>query len=96
MTDTVPTPAQRESERDTHTSAPVLNVYQRMSKACEIIDGMEWVKDMSNSQYKSVPIDKMRAGVRKACIMAGLVHLGPENIEIERDRNEKTDRNDRP
>ena len=90
MTDTVPTPAQRESERDTHTSAPVLNVYRRMSKACEIIDGMEWVKDMSNTQYKSVPIDKMRAGVRKACIMAGLVHLGPENIEIERDRTDRT------
>ena len=61
-----------------------------MSKACEIIDGMEWVKDMSNTQYKSVPIDKMRAGVRKACIMAGLVHLGPENIEIERDRTDRT------
>lgn len=76
-------------ETHTQTETP-LNVYQRMSKACEIIDGMEWVKDMSNTQYKSVPIDKMRAGVRKACIMAGLVHLGPENIEIERDRTDRT------
>lgn len=61
-----------------------LNVYQRMVKACAIIGSQPWVKDMANSQYKSIPIDAMRAGVRSACVEAGLVHVGPCDIDIER------------
>lgn len=60
------------------------NVYQRMVKACAIIGSQPWAKDMSNSQYKSIPIDAMRAGVRSACVEAGLVHVGPCDIDIER------------
>ncbi len=63
------------------------NVFQRMQKACSIIDGQAWVKDLSNSQYKSIPIDAMRAGVRKACVQAGLVHTGPDDLEIQRERS---------
>ena len=61
-----------------------LNVYQRFSQACAIIDGQAWVADLENRQYKSIPIDAMRAGVRKACIKAGIVHVGPYDIEYER------------
>lgn len=63
------------------------NVYQRMQTACSIIDGQAWVKDLSNSQYKSIPIDAMRAGVRKACVQAGLVHTGPDDLIIDRERS---------
>ncbi len=62
------------------------NVFQRMQTACSIIDGQKWVKDLSNAQYKSIPVDAMRAGVRKACVQAGLVHTGPDDLEIERER----------
>lgn len=58
-----------------------LNVYQRMAKACEIISSQPWVKDLENPQYKSVPIDAMRNGVRAACVQAGLVHVGPSEID---------------
>jgi len=44
---------------------------------------MPWVKDMANSQFKSIPIDAMRNGVRKACIRAGLVHVGPVDLKYE-------------
>lgn len=54
-------------------SAP-LTARQRMVVAQRIIDGMPFSKDLSNSQYKSIPIDAMRAAVRKACIEAGLTH----------------------
>lgn len=57
-----------------------LNVYQRFSLACTIIDGQAWVLDLENKQYKSIPIDAMRAGVRKACVKAGLIHVGPYDI----------------
>ena len=59
------------------------NVYQRFSLACTIIDGQAWVLDLENKQYKSIPIDSMRAGVRKACVKAGLVHVGPYDITWE-------------
>ena len=67
-----------------------LNVYQRFSMACNIIDGQQWVLDMENRQYKSIPIDKMRAGVRKACVKAGIVHVGPYDIEYEKSVNDRT------
>lgn len=52
----------------------VMSAYRRMLLAQKVIDGMPFAKDLSNSQYKSVPIDTMRAAVRKACLEAGLAH----------------------
>ena len=63
----------------------VTNVYQRMSEACRIIGSQEWVLNMENRQYKSIPIDDMRAGVRKACVQAGLVHVGPLEVDCTRE-----------
>ena len=60
-----------------------LNAYQRMLVAQQAIDSMPWVKDMANSKFKSISIDAMRAGVRKACIRAGLVHVGPIGLRYE-------------
>ena len=59
------------------------NAYQRMILAQKVIDGMPFAKDQSNSQFKSIPIDAMRAAVRKACIEAGLVHVGPLGLRYE-------------
>lgn len=52
----------------------ILSASRRMLLAQKVIDGMPFSKDLTNSQYKSVPIDAMRAAVRKACIEAGLTH----------------------
>lgn len=71
-----------ETYTDTHIHTK--NAYQRFADAMRIIDSMPWAKDLSNSQYKSIPIDTMRAGVRKACLQAGLVHVGPVDLNIER------------
>ena len=67
-----------------------LNVYQRMSMACKIIGSQPWVKAMENNQYKSIPIDDMRKGVRQACVEAGLIHIGPVDIEYERIKEDRT------
>ena len=72
-----------QGEEAVETPTAPLNVYQRMIVAQQVIDGMPWVKDMANSQFKSIPIDAMRAGVRKACIKAGLVHVGPLDLHFE-------------
>jgi len=61
------------------------NVYARFSQACKAIGSQEWVLNMENRQYKSIPIDDMRAGVRKACIEAGIVHVGPIDTEFNRE-----------
>lgn len=60
-----------------------LNVYQRMIVAQQVIDAMPWVKDLTNAQFKSIPIDAMRNGVRKACIQAGLVCVGPLDLRYD-------------
>lgn len=52
----------------------VMSARRRMLLAQKVIDGMPFSKDLSNSQYKSIPIDAMRAAVRKACMEAGLTH----------------------
>lgn len=67
-----------------------LNVYQRMAKVCEIIGAQAWVKDLANSQYKSIPIDAMRNGVRSACVQAGLVHVGPVDIDYTITKEDRT------
>lgn len=63
-------------------SAP--NVYQKMVEAAKIIGSQEWVKAMKNGQYSSIPIDDMRAGVREACTLVGLVHVGPYDLDYNR------------
>lgn len=68
-----PSEAGVQSVRDTHDAKP-LNAHQRMIEAQKVIDGMPFAKDFTNSQYKSIPIDAMRAAVRRACIEAGLTH----------------------
>ena len=65
------------------------NVYQRMVKAAEIIGSQQWVKDMANNQFKSIPIDAMRNGVRAACVKVGLVHIGPVDIEYNLSRSDE-------
>lgn len=82
----------QKGERDTHTSEIPLNIYQRHLKACEVIDAMPWIKDQSNPQFKSVPIDAMRAGVRKACIIAGMVHHGPSQMDYTREVEVRKDK----
>lgn len=79
-----------EPEMAAGPSARGLNVYQRFSLACRIIDSQEWVKDQSNAQYKSIPIDAMRAGVRKACFKAGLIHLGPVDLDFSYEKDDRT------
>lgn len=69
-----------------------LNVYGRMSLVCRIIGSQPWAKDLKNSQYSSIPVDDMRAGVREACAKAGLVHIGPIDMEVERVAIERTTR----
>ena len=68
------------------------NIYQRFSDACATIDSQAWVLDLENKQYKSIPIDAMRAGVRKACIKAGLIHIGPYDIEFQHTAVDRTHR----
>ena len=58
-----------------------LNVYQRMNQVYKIIGSQAWVKSMENNQFKSIPIDAMRKGVREACAEAGLVHIGPTDLD---------------
>ena len=59
----------------THTAhTQPLTARQRMIVAQRVIDSMPFAKDLTNSQYKSIPIDQMRAAVRRACIEAGLTH----------------------
>ncbi|MEG1513975.1 MAG: ERF family protein [Clostridia bacterium] len=60
------------------------NVYQRLSKVCELIGNQPWVKSMENQKFKSIPIDDMRRGVRDACVKSGLIHIGPYDIESRR------------
>lgn len=69
-----------------------LNVCQRIVKACEILGSQAWEQDLSNSAYKSITIDTMRARVRSACVEAGIIHVGPCDIDLERIQNpgEKT------
>lgn len=69
-----------------------LNVCQRIVKACEILGSQAWEQDLSNATYKSITIDTMRARVRSACVEAGIIHVGPCDIDLERIQNpgEKT------
>lgn len=87
------TGSEQSGERDTHMSEAPLNIYQRHLKACAVIDSMPWIKDQSNPQFKSVPIDAMRAGVRKACITAGMVHHGPSQMDYTREVEIRKDKN---
>ena len=71
----VPEAAEAPEEGATHiTHTAPLTARQRMIVAQRVIDSMPFAKDLTNSQYKSIPIDQMRAAVRRACIEAGLTH----------------------
>ena len=72
---------------------PTLNVHQRFLEACKIISLQPWAKDTKNAQYKSIPIDDMRRGVRNACIEAGLIHIGPSDIDCKREAKGSTNSN---
>lgn len=70
---------------DGESASPIiLNVHQRLRIAMAEIDRRTWTKDLSNNQYKSIPIDQMRAGVRGACIKAGLIHMVPLDLRYEK------------
>ena len=73
---------QKQKKTETTPTAS-LSVYQRMILAQQVIDSMPWVKDLTNAQFKSIPIDAMRNGVRKACIQAGLVCVGPLDLHYD-------------
>ena len=62
------TPAERVRECETP-----LNIYQRINYAGRILRENPWIKDMSNSQYKSVDIDQIRHYVGDAETEAGIV-----------------------
>ena len=83
---------EQNGERETHIDVSTLNIYQRHLKACAVIDSMPWIKDQSNPQFKSVPIDAMRAGVRRACIVAGMVHHGPFSMDYVREVEVRKDK----
>lgn len=53
--------------------AQTLNIYQRINYAGRILRENPWIKDMSNSQYKSVDIDQIRHYVGDAETEAGIV-----------------------
>ena len=49
------------------------NIYQRINRAGQILQANPWIKDMGNSQYKSVDIDQIRRHVGAAEVEAGIV-----------------------
>lgn len=61
-----------------------MNLYQKLVEAGKIIESTPLYKDLSNSMFKSVPIDAMRAAVRHALDASGVVMTGRHDIEIER------------
>ena len=80
-----------------HTQTEPLNVHQRMVVAMRVIEETVFQKTQDNGKkplrngqqpddsYNSVPIDAMRAAVRRACIEAGLVHIGFIDLEYKLD-----------
>ena len=69
---TIMTPA--ESERDTHTSAPVLNIYQRRNLAKKIVREASFTKVSSKGlSYEYLPVDQIKPVVEDAWNTAGIV-----------------------
>lgn len=64
------TSGERVSERVCETP---LNIYQRINYAGRILRENPWIKDMTNSAYKSVDIDQIRHYVGDAETEAGIV-----------------------
>lgn len=52
----------------------VRSIHQRMLDAQEYISRTPFVKDLKNTAYASVSIDKVRRAVREACTQAGITH----------------------
>ena len=66
------TPA--ESERDTHTSAPVLNIYQRRNLAKKIVREASFSKVKGEGiKYKYLPVDQIKPVVESAWNESGIV-----------------------
>ena len=85
-------------ETATHTlHTQPLNVYQRMVVAQGVIERTVFEKSQKSGTkplkngkdpddgYNSVPIDAMRSAVRRACIEAGLVHVGFIGLEYKQE-----------
>ena len=94
-------PAEEKKQKNKKTkTAPAeetLNAYQRMLVAQAVIEDTVFQKSQENGKkplkngqqpddgYNSVPVDAMRAAVRRACIEAGLVHVGFIGLEYRLD-----------
>ncbi len=54
----------------------VMSAHRRLLIAQTVIDAMPFfkTKGKDNNEFPTVPIDQMRAAVRRACIEAGLIH----------------------
>lgn len=85
-------------ETVTHTPhTQPLSIYQRMVVAQKVIEDTVFRKSQENGKkplkngqqpddgYNSVPVDAMRAAVRRACIEAGLVHVGFIDLDYKLD-----------
>lgn len=66
------TDAPVEQTTEVQTTQP-LNIYQRINYAGRILRENPWIKDMTNSAYKSVDIDQIRHYVGDAETEAGIV-----------------------
>ena len=61
MSDDVVIMTPAESERDTHTSAPVLNIYQRRNLAKRIVREASFSKVKGEGlKYSYLPVDQIR------------------------------------
>lgn len=86
-----------QGEEAVETPTAPLNVYQRMVIAQGVIERTVFEKSQKNGTkplkngkdpddgYNSVPIDAMRSAVRRACIEAGLVHVGFIGLEYKQE-----------
>ena len=96
----VEAPATEDTPQDPATHIKIdttRNVHQRMVVAMRVIEETVFQKTQDNGKkplrngqqpddsYNSVPIDAMRAAVRRACIEAGLVHIGFIDLEYKLD-----------
>lgn len=52
----------------------IKSIHQRMLDAQDYISRTPFVKDLKNTAYASVSIDKVRRAVREACTQAGITH----------------------
>lgn len=74
MSDEVITVTPAESERETHTSAPILNIYQRRNMAKRIVREASFSKVKGEGlKYSYLPVDQIKPVVESAWNDAGIV-----------------------